>query len=49
MPAYIGSRGWVGLRLDVPELDWEEAAELILGSYRLCAPKTLAAKIAPAS
>ena len=47
MPAYIGSRGWVGLRLDVPEVDWEEVVELITGSYQLVAPKTLTAKMTP--
>ena len=47
MPAYIGSRGWVGLRLDVPEVDWDEVAELIVGSYRLVAAKRLAALVTP--
>jgi hypothetical protein len=45
MPAYIGPRGWVGLRLDVGEVDWDEVAQLISGSYRLLAPKTLARAI----
>ena len=26
-PAYIGPRGWIGLRLDVGEIDWEEVAD----------------------
>lgn len=47
MPAYIGSRGWVGLRLDTKKVDWEEVGELMLGSYILCAPKTLARKVQP--
>jgi predicted DNA-binding protein (MmcQ/YjbR family) len=42
MPAYIGSKGWVGLRLDVGAIDWEEVAEMTAHSYRLVAPKTLA-------
>lgn len=46
MPAYVGPRGWVGLRLDVGEIDWEEVAELARHSYRLIAPKQLAAPIA---
>jgi predicted DNA-binding protein (MmcQ/YjbR family) len=41
MPAYIGPRGWVGLRLDTKKVDWEEVAELVRGSYQLTAPKTL--------
>jgi hypothetical protein len=42
MPAYIGPRGWVALRLDVGGLDWNEVAELVVGSYQLIAPKRLA-------
>jgi hypothetical protein len=41
MPSYIGSRGWVALRLDIPGVDWGEVAELIRGSYRLVAPQKL--------
>jgi predicted DNA-binding protein (MmcQ/YjbR family) len=41
MPAYIGPRGWVGLRLDRPTLDWDEAKELVRGSYAQTAPKKL--------
>ena len=46
IPAYIGPRGWVGLRLDVgkaADIDWDEVTELVTGSYRLVAPKRLAA------
>jgi hypothetical protein len=42
MPAYIGSRGWVALRLDIGEIDWDEVSELAIGSYQLVAPKRLA-------
>jgi hypothetical protein len=45
MPAYVGSKGWVGLRLDVGEVDWEEVEELVTHSYQLIAPKTLAATV----
>jgi hypothetical protein len=41
LPAYIGSRGWVALRLDRGDVDWEEVEELVLGSYRAIAPQTL--------
>ncbi|MGP4029464.1 MmcQ/YjbR family DNA-binding protein [Actinomadura sp. 3N407] len=40
VPKYVGSRGWVGARLDVDH-DWDEMAELIEDSYRLIAPKRL--------
>jgi hypothetical protein len=43
LPAYIGPRGWVALRLDVGGVDWDEVAALVGASYRLVAPKRLAA------
>jgi hypothetical protein len=46
LPSYIGSRGWVALRLDVGRVDWGEVRELLAGSYRLVAPKRLAALVA---
>jgi predicted DNA-binding protein (MmcQ/YjbR family) len=45
IPAYIGPRGWVGLRLDIGEVDWDEVAELVKDSYRRVAPKSLAAQV----
>jgi predicted DNA-binding protein (MmcQ/YjbR family) len=45
LPAYIGPRGWVGLRLDLGEVDWEEVADFVVDSYRLVAPQRLAALI----
>ena len=44
LPAYIGPRGWVGLRLDVgsEKVDWEEVEELAKDSYRRTAAKRLA-------
>jgi hypothetical protein len=41
LPAYIGSRGWVALRLDVGEIDWDEVSEMLTHSYRMVAPKHL--------
>ncbi|MFI0481466.1 MmcQ/YjbR family DNA-binding protein [Actinomadura sp. 9N215] len=40
VPKYVGSKGWVGARLDVDH-DWDEMAELIEDSYRMIAPKSL--------
>jgi predicted DNA-binding protein (MmcQ/YjbR family) len=45
LPAYIGPRGWVALRLDAGRVDWDQVAELAADSYRLVAPKRLAAQI----
>jgi predicted DNA-binding protein (MmcQ/YjbR family) len=45
LPAYIGSRGWVAMRLDVGKVDWDEVSELIALSYKLAAPKSLGARV----
>jgi len=41
LPAYIGPRGWIALRLDSGNVDWGEVAEFITGSYCLIAPRRL--------
>jgi hypothetical protein len=42
VPPYVGSKGWVGMRLDnVP--DWGEVAKIVRRSYALVAPKRLVA------
>jgi hypothetical protein len=33
--------------LDIGEIDWDEVAELVVGSYSLLAPKSLAARVHP--
>ena len=45
MPAYVGPRGWVGLRLDTGNIDWDEVSELLTHSYLLTAPTTLCARV----
>lgn len=42
VPAYLGTHGWVGLRLDRGRVDWAEVRELLTEAYRLQAPKKLA-------
>lgn len=42
VPPYAGHRGWIGVRLDDGP-DWDEIALLVRRSYRLTAPKQLAA------
>ena len=39
LPAYIGPRGWVGLRLDRGKVDWDEVRDLVTASYLQAAPK----------
>ena len=45
VPSYVGPRGWVALRLDKGEIDWDEVGELVTGSYLLVAPKRLAEQV----
>lgn len=44
VPPYVGNNGWVGVWLDVP-VDWDVVAGLVADSYRLTAPKRLAAAL----
>ena len=44
-PPYVGGRGWLGVYLDVPEIDWDEVAELVAEAYRTVAPKRLVAQL----
>ncbi|TMR22836.1 MmcQ/YjbR family DNA-binding protein [Nonomuraea turkmeniaca] len=44
-PPYVGHRGWLGVYLDVPEVDWAEVAEIVADAYRQIAPKTLIARM----
>ncbi|HSG38851.1 MAG TPA: MmcQ/YjbR family DNA-binding protein [Thermoanaerobaculia bacterium] len=43
VPPYVGYRGWLGVRLDVAPVDWDEIAELVTAAYRVVAPKRLLA------
>jgi hypothetical protein len=47
MPAYIGPRGYVGVRLEPKRVDWDDLAERVRASYVATAPKTLAAALHP--
>jgi hypothetical protein len=44
VPPYVGGRGWLGVRLDVP-VDPDEIAELVADAYRVVAPRTLVARL----
>ncbi len=41
-PAYVGPKGWIGIRLGAG-VDWDEVADLVHRSYQLTAPKKLLA------
>ena len=40
---YVGKHGWIGIRIE--EVAWPMVVRLILQSYRLIAPKTLARQL----
>jgi len=42
VPPYLGHRGWVGLWLDGATPDWGEVREMLVESFCLCAPRSLA-------
>jgi hypothetical protein len=44
-PDYVGSRGWIGMRLDLREVDWATATELLQRAYQQSAPRKLASQI----
>jgi hypothetical protein len=45
VPPYVGHRGWLGVRLDVVPVDWDQIADLVTDAYRVVAPRTLVAEL----
>ena len=45
VPDYVGSKGWVALRLNLPEIDWAEVEGLATEAYRLQAPRRLVERL----
>ncbi len=43
VPPYVGHRGWLGVYLDVPGVDWDQIADLVVDAYREIAPRKLVA------
>lgn len=44
-PPYVGHRGWLGVRLDVEPIDWDEIRALVEDAYRVVAPAKLVAQL----
>jgi hypothetical protein len=44
VPAYVGNKGWIGIRLG-PGLDWDKISEIAEESYRMTAPKKLSTEL----
>ena len=42
-PPYVGHRGWVGVYLDVDDIDWPHVEEIIEDAWHTVAPKRLIA------
>src|SRR6185436_15596899 len=45
VPAYLGSKGWIAIRLDLDEVDWDTVTELARRAYQDIAPRKLAALV----
>jgi hypothetical protein len=45
IPKYVGARGWLGLWLDLPQVDWTQIEDAITEAYRLVAPRALVSKL----
>jgi phosphoribosylglycinamide formyltransferase-1 len=45
VPAYLGARGWIAIRLDLDEVDWDTVGELARQAFQSIAPRKLAALI----
>lgn len=42
VPPYVGAKGWIGVFLDHPEINWDELKGLLWDAWRMSAPKNLA-------
>jgi len=40
-PPYLGPSGWIAMRLDAPDLDWDRVADRIAMSWEMVAPRRL--------
>jgi phosphoribosylglycinamide formyltransferase-1 len=45
LPAYLGPKGWIAIRLDLDEVDWDTVSELARQAYQTVAPRKLAALV----
>jgi len=48
LPPYVGPKGWVGLRVDTPRLDWKEVENLLAVAFVLTAPDKIKGAKRPA-
>ncbi|MEP6856121.1 MAG: MmcQ/YjbR family DNA-binding protein, partial [Pedococcus sp.] len=43
-PPYVGTRGWVGVYLDIDDVDWDRVEAVVEDAWRQVAPKRLVAE-----
>ena len=44
VPAYVGHRGWIGVRLD-RKVDWNEIEQILVDAYKCVGPAKLIAQL----
>ncbi|HET6890087.1 MAG TPA: MmcQ/YjbR family DNA-binding protein [Pyrinomonadaceae bacterium] len=44
-PAYLGAKGWIAVRLDLDDVDWDTVSELARRAFQSIAPRKLAALV----
>ena len=45
VPPYLGSKGWIAIRLDSDNVDWEIVSEFARRAYQALAPRKLASLV----
>lgn len=45
VPPYVGTRGWIGVYLDVMPIDWGVVENVVEDAYRAVAPRSLVARL----
>ena len=45
VPAYLGSKGWIAMRLDLDTVDWDAVSDLARRAFQSIAPRKLAALV----
>ena len=45
VPAYLGAKGWIAIRLDLDDVDWDTVSELARQAFQSIAPRKLAALV----
>lgn len=45
VPAYLGAKGWIAIRLDLDDVDWDTVSEIARQAFQSIAPRKLAALV----